>query len=99
VDTLTPAAELDRLGAELVRRAGQVVMDFGAGQPEHRICVRPLPVDGYPVVGRLPALANAYLAVTHSGMTLAPLLARLIADEIINDACRPELSSYRPARF
>jgi glycine/D-amino acid oxidase-like deaminating enzyme len=98
VDAHTAPADLDRLGARLLRRAAEVVAGFAAGRPRHRLCIRPLPVDGHPVVGRVPALDNAYLAVTHSGMTLAPLLGRLIADEIIGGDV-PELQPYRPARF
>jgi glycine/D-amino acid oxidase-like deaminating enzyme len=99
VDVHTAPADLDRLGARLLDRAAGVVSGFSAVRPRHRLCVRPLPVDGHPVVGRLPRLDNAYLAVTHSGMTLAPLLGRLIADEIVSGAETAELAPYRPGRF
>jgi glycine/D-amino acid oxidase-like deaminating enzyme len=99
VDVHTAPADLDRLGAQLLDRAAEVVAGLAAGRPRHRLCIRPLPVDGHPVVGRLPALDNAYLAVSHSGMTLAPLLGRLIADEIVDGAEVLDLGPYRPARF
>jgi glycine/D-amino acid oxidase-like deaminating enzyme len=99
VDVHTAPADLDRLGAQLLNRAAEVVTGFAAVRPRHRLCIRPLPVDGHPVVGRLPSLDNAYLAVTHSGMTLAPLLGRLIADEIVGGAEVADLEPYRPARF
>ena len=40
-----------------------------------------------------------YEAVTHSGVTLGPLLGRLLAREILEGEVDPLLSSYRPDRF
>jgi glycine/D-amino acid oxidase-like deaminating enzyme len=45
-------------------------------------------------VGWLPGLPNIYVAVTHSGITLAPELARLIAADILGDGSE-ELGPYR----
>lgn len=44
---------------------------------------RPYPADGYPVLGWLPSCRNAYVAVTHSGLTLAPLVGQLVAEEVM----------------
>lgn len=98
VDTGTPQAELDRHGSELLGRAGRMIDGFEAGEPEHRLCVRPLPVDGHPIVGPLPGVDNAYVSVTHSGMTLAAVLARLSAAEIVAGAPGEDLAPYRPGR-
>jgi glycine/D-amino acid oxidase-like deaminating enzyme len=92
-------ADLDAYGRELRDRAAQLI----AGAPPDgaswtRLCIRPLPVDGHPIAGRLPAAANAYVVVTHSGMTLAPLLGRLVAADILCDD-GAELAPYRPGRF
>ena len=46
---------------------------------------RAIPPDGLPLVGRLPDSPWLYHVVTHSGVTLAPLLGRLVAEEIVND--------------
>ena len=64
-----------------------------------RLCIRPVPADGLPVVGALPNVPGAYVAVTHSGVTLGPLLAELLANEIVMQAALPLLSRYRPTRF
>jgi glycine/D-amino acid oxidase-like deaminating enzyme len=56
-----------------------------------------LPLDGHPLVGWLPPLANLYLAVMHSGITLAPELSRLIAADILGRGSE-ELEPYRPTR-
>lgn len=59
---------------------------------------RPMPADGFPIMGpaQTPGL---YLAVTHSGVTLAPALGRFAAAEILTGASDPLLAPYTPARF
>lgn len=64
-----------------------------------RIGVRPMPGDGQTIAGRVPGLANAWMLATHSGMTLGPLLGRLIAGEIAGGAPSPTLAPFRPERF
>ncbi len=63
------------------------------------ICNRPVPQDGYPIVGALPGIKGVFVAVTHSGMTLAPLLANLLSEEIMLKQAPPQLQPYRPDRF
>lgn len=93
-DLATPAADLGARGAELLRRARALLPAFTARIEAVRRCVRPLPLDGRPLVGRhLPGL---YTAVTHSGMTLGPHLADLIAADL--DHGEPALAAYRPDR-
>lgn len=64
-----------------------------------RIGVRPVPADGQTVVGHVPGTANAWVAVTHSGITLGPLLGRLLTEEIGGGPSDPRLASFRPDRF
>jgi glycine/D-amino acid oxidase-like deaminating enzyme len=100
LDLDTPADKVDRLGEELVKQAATVLPDLTPDGAEHRVCVRPLPSDGLPVVGFYPAAAaSTYAIVTHSGITLAPLLARLVADELLTGDPSAELAPYRPDRF
>jgi hypothetical protein len=54
-----------------------------------------LPRDGRSVVGRV---GDAYVVVTHSGITLAAHLAQLVASELVSSRDRPELAPYRPDR-
>jgi glycine/D-amino acid oxidase-like deaminating enzyme len=63
------------------------------------LCWRPLPKDDLPVIGFSPAAPHVYLAVTHSGVTLGPLIGRLAATEILDGAEVELLQHYRPARF
>lgn len=60
---------------------------------------RPVPLDGYPVVGFSDSVSGAYTVVTHSGVTLAALLGQLVALEVFEGAQVELLAPYRPARF
>lgn len=60
---------------------------------------RPLPMDGFPVVGALPAAPDVHVAVTHSGVTLAPIIARHTTEEVLRGARVDMLAPYRPERF
>lgn len=85
---------------ELVRRAAQVLRGLDGTSPEAvRIGVRPMPADGLSTIGPLPGLAGYYVAVTHSGVTLAPALGRLVADEIALERRQAQLEPFRPSRL
>jgi glycine/D-amino acid oxidase-like deaminating enzyme len=59
---------------------------------------RPYPSDGFPVVGPVPGVPAVSLCVTHSGVTLAPLLGDYMASELLTDMKEPMLAPYRPTR-
>ena len=61
-----------------------------------RVGTRPMPVDGLPIVG--PAVAGLYVVVTHSGMTLGPLLGELAAAELLGGEPDARLAPYRARR-
>ncbi len=69
------------------------------GLRSSRIGVRPMPVDGAPVVGPLPGVRGVYLAVMHSGVTLAPVVGRLVAQEVLTGEQASQLRGCRPTRF
>ena len=60
---------------------------------------RPLPSDGHPVLGTSPYNPKAYLAIMHSGVTLAPVVGELVAKEIAEEQDLEMLAPYRPKRF
>jgi len=60
---------------------------------------RPMPIDEYPVVGALPATPDVHVTVTHSGVTLAPVLGRWVSAETLDGTRIAALSTYRPERF
>ena len=100
VDLHTPDPDLRRWAAVLLRRAQQTVRGLiDARVEEFQVCVRPMPADGQSIVGRLPGAPGLYVAVTHSGVTLAAHLSRLIATELTTGTPPANLAPYRPDRF
>lgn len=80
---------------ELLARARALIPGLSVRIRDIGRCVRPLPVDGYPLIGyQRPGL---YTAVTHSGITLAPHLADLVHGEI-HGTPEPALARFRPDR-
>jgi len=59
---------------------------------------RPLPLDGHPVIGASVRQPNVYLAVMHSGVSLAPIVGQLAAYELMSGKTVPRLDAYRPDR-
>lgn len=57
---------------------------------------RPAPADGLPIIG--PAVDGLYLAVMHSGVTLAALVGELAAKEVMGEA-QAALTPFRLERF
>ena len=85
--------------ARVLKMAKQQVPALAEAELEHiGIGWRPLPMDGLPVVGRAHAHPGLYFAVMHSGITLAPLIGRLAATEILDGVEVDLLSHYRPER-
>jgi glycine/D-amino acid oxidase-like deaminating enzyme len=100
VDLTTPATALDQAADELFCRGTQILPALASCRVrDTRLCVRPLPVDGYPIVGWCREINGFYVVVTHSGVTLAPHLAYLVTDEIAASRHAEALDSYRPDRF
>jgi glycine/D-amino acid oxidase-like deaminating enzyme len=60
---------------------------------------RPLPADGFPIVGFAPGRRDVYLAVMHSGVTLGALVGRLAATEMLDGVEAEPLAPYRLERF
>jgi glycine/D-amino acid oxidase-like deaminating enzyme len=100
VDLHTPEPDLRRWAEELLGRARRVVRGLHhASVTSYQVCVRPMPADGHPIVGWLPGATSLYVAVTHSGVTLAAHLAQLITTELLGGRPAAELAPYRPGRF
>lgn len=66
---------------------------------EARFGRRPVPGDGYSCVGAVPGTPGYFEAATHSGVTLGPLIGRLLTDEILDGKVDSLLAPYRPGRF
>jgi glycine/D-amino acid oxidase-like deaminating enzyme len=100
VDLTTGAAELAVLAEMLLERARGVLPALaGTALAGHKVCIRPLPADGYSIVGRPVGVDGCYVIVTHSGVTLAAHLAALAAGKILTGCDEPTLVPYRLQRF
>ncbi|MDX1576428.1 MAG: FAD-dependent oxidoreductase, partial [Kiloniellales bacterium] len=95
-----PAEDPETAGEELLGQvrallpgaSGLVLEDVVLG-------LRPIPADGFPAVGFAPGLEGLYVAVMHSGVTLAPAIGRFAAEEIFDGMRIDLLAPYRPSRF
>ena len=96
--TMSPTASSDGSQSLLdsAKRLLPMVLD-GAVVVQTCEAVRPMPTDGLPIVGFMEE--GLYALVSHSGMTLGPLLSSLAASEIAKGVSCELLSSYRPSRF
>jgi glycine/D-amino acid oxidase-like deaminating enzyme len=90
----------DQLCAELLERARLVLQALEEAEVvEARFGMRPVPADGHSCVGALSEIPGYYEAVTHSGVTLGPLIGRLLAREILTGEVDPLIAPFRPDRF
>lgn len=91
-----PGQTADALFAKvkaMLRDADDLALEF------HTIGYRPTPADGFPVIGRSAGCDGLYIAVMHSGVTLAPLVGTMVGGEIMTQAVDERLAPYRLERF
>ena len=60
---------------------------------------RPMPLDGFPVLGFTESVPNLYIMLMHSGVTLAPLVGEMATLEVVDGVRVDWFASYRPERF
>jgi glycine/D-amino acid oxidase-like deaminating enzyme len=65
----------------------------------HTLGLRPVPADGLPIIGPVAQAPGLYVTVMHSGVTLAALVGRLGAEEILSARPVDILAPYRLDRF
>jgi glycine/D-amino acid oxidase-like deaminating enzyme len=63
-----------------------------------RIGVRPIPIDGLPVLGQSATVDNFHFAVTHSGVTLCLRVAELVGGSVRGELV-DELAPFRHSRL
>lgn len=96
----TPTVPLPEMCAEVVRRAVGVLPALG-GTPIQTALIagRPIPGDGFTVIGPAPGVDGLYLICTHSGVTMGPFLGRVAAREITAGDIDPRIATFRPERL
>jgi glycine/D-amino acid oxidase-like deaminating enzyme len=97
----TPSKDDSREGgARFLETAASVLPELGkATLDKVTLGWRPLPTDEFPIIGFAPGLADVYITVMHSGVTLSPLVGRLAAVEILDGVGAELLEPYRLSRF
>ena len=99
-ERLADGGDKETLAEELLRRAIEVLPALRSAALENvRVGTRPIPADGFPCAGGVTGIPGYYEAVTHSGVTLGPLLGRLLAQEMLEGEVDLLVASYRPDRF
>jgi glycine/D-amino acid oxidase-like deaminating enzyme len=97
IDTGATPAELARL---LRESAQHVVPELGNCRiAQTQVADRPIPGDGFPSAGTVPSVPGYYEAVSHSGITLGPVIGQLLASEILSGTPDDMLADFRPERF
>lgn len=92
--------DVQGLASALLERAISIVPVLERAKiSEVQVSVRPIPEDGLSCVGEVKELSGYYEAVTHSGVTLGPLLGRLLAEEIASGEPSSLLSFFQAERF
>lgn len=61
--------------------------------------IRPMPFDGLPILGPVQSVPGLYIAVSHSGITLAPVHGKVISDLILDGETAVPITPYMPERF
>ncbi len=88
----------DAEGRRLLADLKEALRGAGALELESvTVGYRPIPADGHPVIGF--ARPGLYIAAMHSGITLAPVVGRFAAMEILDGAAVELFSPFRPNRF
>ena len=97
---INPDVNAAALASEIISRIQTKLRDIPKLRlAEVKIGIRPVPLDGMPVIGAVPGLMGAYTAIMHSGVTLGPLVGQLLASEILEGYASSLLKLFRPVRF
>lgn len=96
-DTSTTLPPPDTLLAETLTHLKTLLPQADLRPEGLRMAERPVPGDGLPAIG--PVRPGLSMAVMHSGATLAPEAANLLAAELTGQGDQPALAPFRPARF
>lgn len=86
---------------QLTRAAKEAFPGLGTARPSSEWCgLRPMSVDGLPIVGPLGGVDGLTVATGHGmlGLTLAPVTGEIIANHVLRGA-DPRTEGLSPARF
>lgn len=95
---------LENQPGEMALRTARVIQNELHGvisiRPESAcVGLRPIPIDGIPIIGYLPDIGGMYVCAMHPGVTLAAIVGRLVCEEMIDKKTSSALAPCRPDRF
>ena len=95
-----PSKEIEDMHSQrIIDKIARFLPAAQKAQPHHlTLGFRPMPADRFPILGYLPKSSTIYVAVMHSGVTLAPIVGRMVTSELIGDKQEEILSPFRPDR-
>ena len=100
VDPAVPPTSDGPIATTIARRLADLLPDHsGQLDIDLRVGIRSLPADGHTIAGYASPRSRIYCLVSHSGITLAPVLGRLVAAEVSTDREQDLLDAFRPSRF
>ena len=103
IHTLGPDAVIHAAMPEandLVREASRVLPALASAKADEvRLGIRAIPADGLPAIGPIPGVDGYYVAIMHSGVTLAPAIGSMVAAELLDEGPEAALAMFRPGRL
>lgn len=97
-DDTEEVPNISKLAEAAQQRLQSMLPEIDVTWEQVTLARRPVPLDGLPVIGAT-AIRGLYLAVMHSGATLAAICAEIASQEILDDVRAPMLRPYRPERY
>jgi sarcosine oxidase subunit beta len=61
--------------------------------------IRPVPPDGYPIIGPVDGVENLLISVMHRGVSLAPVIGEIMTDLITTGRTTHNIEPYLLSRF
>jgi glycine oxidase ThiO len=87
-------------GADILARAQRLVPALASARVIRGWAgLRPMPPDGLPIYDTIPDVPGFYVAVGHSGITLAPITAQVFLDLITKGRTDLPIAPYSLSRF
>jgi glycine/D-amino acid oxidase-like deaminating enzyme len=94
VDPAMPEADA------LIQEASRVIPALASMKAnEVKLGIRAIPADGLPATGPVRGVDGYYVAVMHSGITLAPAIGTMVAAELLGAHREAALAEFRPDRL
>lgn len=103
IHTLGPNADLSPTmpeANELIQEASRVLPALASAKADEvKLGIRAIPADGLPVIGPISDIDGYYVAITHSGVTLAPAIGAMVASELLEKGPEAAIAKFRPDRL